>query len=82
MPRIKALAQNYIEPDLSIFIFSTMKKHKLTQTRVAEELKMSKQAVGVKVRTGRLTVKELAIILHLANADAEDCEKLQQIINY
>lgn len=79
MPRVKALAKNYIEPKLSETLGSLLFNSKITQSEIAEELGISQPAVSKKLHTGNLTAKEMIIILHMANADGEAWERISRI---
>lgn len=79
MPRVKALAKNYIEPKLSETLGSLLFNSKLTQADIANELGISQPAVSKKLHTGNLSAREMIIILHMAEADESVWNKISRI---
>ena len=72
MPRAYITTQEKLNNKLVSLIYGTMKVKKVTQTKMADELGISQQAFGKKLKNSQFTFADLTTVFRVLDMPDED----------
>lgn len=78
MPRVQIKRKEYKASDLTAYIVNTMYEKKIRQSKLAEALHISQQAVSYKIKTAGFDYKELLTVFECLRVPDEDILKIMR----
>lgn len=76
MPRIRELKKDYLQNDLTIWLWSQIKARHTSQGRVAAALGISQESLSRKMKNNNYSFKDFITLVDMFNPDQETITKL------